>query len=75
MPSKLVSSCPADVVAGKVWVALESIKVFYLHKGVHPVRYGEDRWRHHPEPEPYWSDFEIKADSSEEFSQLWEIGN
>jgi len=63
------------VVAGKVWAGLESIKVFYLHKGVHPVRYGEDRWHHHPEPEPYWSDFEIKADSSEEFSQLWEIGN
>lgn len=64
---------PTDVAKGKIWQGLKSIRVFYLHKCQAPVRYGEDRWRQHPEPEPYWSYFEVKAESDEEFSQIFEF--
>ena len=64
---------PQDVAEGKIWQGLKSIRIFYLHKGRAPVRYGEDRWRAHSEPEPYWSFFEVKAESDEEFNQLFEI--
>lgn len=66
-------SIKADAVrSGEVWSGLKKFVVFYQHKGVHPVYYGEDRWRHHPDPEPFWSYFVVKEGSDKLFGQLFE---
>lgn len=67
-------SIKADAVReGEIWISLKKFVVFYRHKGVHPTYYGEDRWRHHPDPEPFWSHFVVRAGSDKLFGQLFEV--
>ena len=68
------ASIKADAVReGEIWSGLKKFVVFYRHKGVHPTYYGEDRWRRHPDPEPFWSHFAVRAGSDKLFGQLFEV--